>query len=105
MDVYHAVLMRVDDGVAVPTCPVTLEERNDNGGYPTLSVARAGAPMRIAKLKGEAVVRLYGVSGILHSTEKVNEFNSEIKSPSVPGVYILSIESDGQTTNHKIVVK
>lgn len=104
-DTYYVMLTRADDGVTLPTCPITPTVRTDVSEYPMVTVAAAGSPMRIMNVEGEATVRLYNAAGALYSATGIDEMNAEVMMPAVPGVYVMMIERDGTAAHYKIVVR
>ena len=102
---YHAVLTRAEDGITLPTCPLTPETRSDATQYPMQTEATVGGKMMIANVKGQSTARLYSVSGILCSETEIDAWHNELTVPDMPGVYILTIEQEGRTTPYKILVR
>ena len=99
---YHAVLTRAEDGITLPTCPLTPETRSDATQYPMQTEATAGGKMMIANVKGQSTARLYSVSGILCSETEIDAWHNELTVPDMPGVYILTIEQEGRINKKKI---
>lgn len=105
--VYHVLLTRADDGVSVPTCPMSATVHSDVMEFPkpATSVAQANAPMRILNVREAVDVMVFNAAGQLLADERVDVATPEVLLPSVPGVYMMVIQTESSCTPYKIVVR
>ena len=106
-DVYSVMLTRADDGVTMPTCPITPELHTDVTEFPcpVQTVISKGGMVRIENVSGSADVRFYNAAGQLYAVCAIDEYSAEVSVPPVPGVYLMAVKSGGATRYYKIAVR
>lgn len=104
-DVYHVLLTRADDEVSMPSCPVTLVQKEDISAYPQQTVVPAGAPLKIANVRSDVSVALYSVSGVLCYTGTVDTYSDQIVMPETVGVYVMVLKNGETEKHYKILVR
>lgn len=104
-DVYHVLLTRADDEVSMPSCPVTLVQKEDISAYPQQTVVPAGAPLKIANVQSDVSVALYSVSGMLCYTGTVDAYSDQIVMPETVGVYVMVLKNGETEKHYKILVR
>ena len=53
----------------------------------------------------ELTVSVWDVSGVYYSSERVDDFNSEVDMPQHTGVYVLVIDDGAEKRHFKIIVR
>lgn len=100
---YSVLLTRANDGVRMPTCPISIERRTDVSQWPTLSgQMKSGGVVSMSGVGRPLTVRLTAASGIVVLEERISESGGEIQLPPFPGVYIVSIIDDTACKVYKI---
>lgn len=104
---YHVLLTRSDDGVSVPSCPLTPEPRTDVALYPVpaSSVGRSNMPVLIQNVSGQADVLLFNAGGQKVAEGTIDVGHPEVVLPPMPGVYLMVIKSASDCSTHKIIVR
>ena len=102
---YRVLLTRADDGKSIMSCAFTPIKYDENE-YTELSTLVYSNQIVIANASSAATVILYSVSGVKVASYKFEEGNNDVKMPSAPGLYTMSIMyENGEIQIVRLVVR
>ena len=104
-DEFRVELTRSSDGVSLMSCSLVVEPHEDIQAYPSQTVVDVTSRVPVANVGSGISVRLWSVGGIYYGEQEVSPSNPYFIAPDVPGVYILKIESGGESALYRIIVK
>lgn len=103
--VYHVDLTRTEDGVVIPSCPVSAVRRADSMPLPMLAQTQAAPASRVQvrNVDDNVVVQIFDVRGVMWSEQTLTEHSVEM--PAERGVYVVVImTADGRYTE-KVMIR
>lgn len=102
---YRVLLTRADDGKSIMSCAFTPIKYDENE-YTELSTLVYSNQIVIANASSAATGILYSVSGVKVASYKFEEGNNDVKMPSAPGLYTMSIMyENGEIQIIRLVVR
>ena len=103
---YTALVTRRDEGVSLFICSMkpTLVSKEEKPDIPTLVAPQQPMPISMRKGSVNGIAHWFTPSGLNTRTQYVSD-GIGVVSPSQPGVYILILESDLESTNYLVLVK
>ena len=104
-DEFRVEVTRASDGVRLMSCPLLVEPHEDVQTYPSLTVVGLTSPVPMENVGSPVRVRIWSVAGIYYGEQEVSPSHPYFVAPDVPGVYVLKIESGGESALYRIIVK
>lgn len=102
---YRVLLTRADDSKSIMSCAFTPIKYDENE-YTELSTLVYSNQIVIANASSAATGILYSVSGVKVASYKFEEGNNDVKMPSAPGLYTMSIMyENGEIQIVRLVVR
>ena len=102
-DAQYSVLLTRSDGVTVATCPYGPSVHTDIFDFPSLTEAAQYAPARFLEAGNAA---FWSLSGLVGAPVAVDKGPSQLRVPSLPGLYLLRFTTaDGRTAVRKVLVR
>lgn len=106
---YYVMLTRADDGVTIPTCPITPRQFTvgESGYADDMTVVFGPAGAAVVSVPQSGAAYIYDVAGVLHLTFPVEAGYNPLPTATLPsGVYLMRIAySDGSISTRKVVIR